>query len=147
MLTRQQTRTRKRARLQAIADQVPVELWIQVLSHLPCRDIATTATVCKSFAAVQQEVLHQACSRRFPEWTQASRAPTDANWKRLYDVFEQRERDYTAVASQAAVAQTQKVVLPSHRAVLAEWLIEVRLSADSGQTVLALLAESAADQQ
>ena len=136
VLTRQQTQLRKRARLFGLVDQVPVEVWIQVLSYLPCRDIATSATVCKSFAGIQQEVLHQACMRRFPEWTLASQAPADANWKRLYDVFEQRERDYSAVASQAAVTQTQKVVHPSHRAVLAEWLIGVSLAAYLWQAAL-----------
>ena len=129
VLTRQQTRLRKRARLHSLVDQIPVELWVQVLSHLPCRDIAASATVCKAFASVQQEVLREACVRRFPEWAEASHAPADANWKRLYDTFEQREQDCSAVASQQAIARTQKVVQAPHRIMLAEWLIEVSLAA------------------
>ena len=142
VLTRQQSRSRTRARLSGIVDQVPVELWIQVLSHLPCREIAASATVCKAFAAVQQEVLREACVRRFPEWAQASQAPAGANWKRLYDLFEQRERDHSAVATQTAVARTQSLVQAPHRAVLAEWLIEVSLAVQAAAAAVDHLTQA-----
>ena len=125
MPSRMATRAQSRARWVHLAQSCPTECWEQILCHLPCRQIAAAATVCKEFARIQPAVLQRACQLRFPEWSQAAQAPQDTNWKRLYDLLEQRERDYAAVGSQAGIARTQKVVNERHRAVLAEWLIEV----------------------
>jgi len=49
------------------------------------------------------------------------------SWRRQSELFELREREESALAPLAgdAIAKTQKVVQPRHRAVLAEWLAEV----------------------
>jgi len=49
-------------------------------------------------------------------------------WRRQAELFELREREELAVAPLVggAIAKRQEVVQPRHRAVLAEWLAEVR---------------------
>lgn len=49
-------------------------------------------------------------------------------WRRQAELFELREREELAVAPllNGAIAKKQAVVQPRHRAVLAEWLAEVR---------------------
>ena len=124
----------KRARLEAeqsaaILASCPRELWTLVLSNLSARQIAQAGLVCREWAGIQPAALQLACELRWPEWCSAARAPHSANWKRLHELFEQRERDHGAVGSLAGFGRTQKVVSPRHRAILAEWLIEVRPSA------------------
>lgn len=61
-------------------------------------------------------------------------------WRRQAELFELREREELAIAPLAggAIAKKQTVVQPRHRAVLAEWLAEVRaislFGADAQQT-------------
>lgn len=130
VFTRSQCRAQERARLLA---KFPDELWIEILSHLPGKNIGQAALVCRKFARLRDESWQYACAKRWPDWYHIARAP-DTLWRRQYELFELREREQTAVAPITIIVQRQSIVNARHRTVLAEWLAEVRAEIYSDAT-------------
>jgi hypothetical protein len=149
------SRTTRAALQRAQALALPDDLWIEILARVPAagdapslgRALAST----KWMHALTPWAWRGAVFARWPAWAAvaagagrgraASSAPPPCPvpcWRRLYDMFALRQREMDAAqATAAAVAgrrggatppaeQDAGAVTPRHRAVLVEWLAEVR---------------------
>jgi len=119
------TRAQTRARLAAAMDAFPEDLWVLVLSHLQGRELGVALCATRQFTAIGPHAWRAACQRRWPAWACIADCK-EAAWRRQYELFELRERELLAVPAVAALRRVQTVVNERHRAVLTEWLAEVR---------------------
>ena len=111
---------------------LPQELWVEVLSHLEGKDIGRAVCSARLFSEQRDLVWRRACERRWPCWARVARAP-DTQWKRQFELLELRQREQAVIPSIATIQRIQKVVTGGHRAVLTEWLAEVRDYGCTGQ--------------
>lgn len=119
------TRSKSAARLRDVVLRLPDCLWLEILGHLPGRDIGRLSAVCKLFRDMAPDVWQEACAKRWPEWYALSAAPRGSHWRRHYEMFELRQNDLEVVGSPPTINKLQTVVTAVHRTVLAEWLTEV----------------------
>ena len=127
----QMVTTRSAAAHRRASQQLPEELWVEVLSRLDGpKEIGRALCTTKLFSTASEHVWRGACSRRWPGWA-ALALSAETKWKRQYEILELREREEDAVPQLAAIASTQKVVTARHRLVLTEWLAEVRAVASA----------------
>ena len=120
----------KRARYHHLLSKFPDELWIEILSHLPGKDLGRASLVCRKFASLREDSWQYACAKRWPEWYQIARAP-DTLWRRQYELLELREREKTAIAPVSTIIKLQSIVNARHRTVLTEWLAEVQIESST----------------
>jgi hypothetical protein len=119
------TRSIYRSVLRAAFEGLPDEILIEVLSHLPEKDLGIALCSCKRFLALKEQIWKAACAKRWPQWyevAQKSKLP----WRREYELLSLRERELLVVPSLEVMKKMQTVVNEQNRAVLAEWLAEVR---------------------
>lgn len=119
------TRAQCRAQFHQRLSNFPDELWLEVLSHLPAKDLGRAVCLCRKFSSLKDNAWQYACEKRWPKWSQIARAP-DTQWRRQYELFELRDREKDAISHVPAIAKLQTVVNAVHRTVLTEWLAEVR---------------------
>lgn len=119
------TRSVYRNYVRAAFEGLPDELLIEVLSHLPERSLGMALSSCKRFHACKEPVWKAACAKRWPQWYEVAQR-TRLPWRREYELLSLRERELLVVPSAEAMKKTQTVVNEQNRAVLAEWLAEVR---------------------
>lgn len=126
-ITRSMVRTRATGRsiVRDLAIVLPDELWILILSKLGPLDIARAVCTSHAISAISQDIWQAACETRWPAWSGSSAAGVLC-WKRQYEIFELRKREYGTQADIEAIQTTQSIVEPHHRLVLCEWLCEVR---------------------
>ena len=120
-------------------EQLPDELLIEVLSHLCDRDLGAALCSSKRFSVLNEQIWRAVCAKRWPHWFAVTRT-TQVPWRRQAELLSLRERELVVQPNQQAIQKTQTVVTPSNRAVLAEWLAEVRatpiLRSSAGSHVL-----------
>ena len=107
-------------------EQLPDELLIEVLSHLCDRDLGAALCSSKRFSALKDHIWRAVCAKRWPHWFAVTRS-TQVPWRRQAELLSLRERELLVQPNQQAIQKTQTVVTPNNRAVLAEWLAEVRV--------------------
>ena len=107
-------------------EQLPDELLIEVLSHLCDKDLGAALCSSKRFSVLKEQIWRAVCATRWPHWFAVTRS-TQVPWRRQAELLSLRERELVVQPNQQAIQKTQTVVTPSNRAVLAEWLAEVRL--------------------
>ena len=121
-----QTRSQSRALFQHQLSNFPDELWLEIFSHLPAKDLGQVVCLNSKFFSLREDAWQYACARRWPAWYQIARAP-DTQWRREYELLELRERELTSLLKAPAILQMQDVVNARHRTVLTEWLAEVSM--------------------
>lgn len=121
-----QTRSQSRAQFHSQVSNFPDELWLEIFSHLPAKDLGQVVSLNSKFFGLRENAWQYACARRWPAWYQIARAP-DTQWRRQYELLELRERELTSLLKAPAILQMQNVVNARHRTVLTEWLAEVIL--------------------
>ena len=119
-----QTRSQCRAQIHRQLSNFPDELWLEILSHLPGKDLGQVIGQSSKFFRLRENAWQYACARRWPAWYQIARAP-DTQWRRQYELLELRERELASTLKKPAILQLQTVVNARHRTVLTEWLAEV----------------------
>lgn len=105
--------------------QLPPELWVEVLAFLPHRDLVQALCACKTFQRIKDEVYRASCYRQWPSLAAIAEAP-DAQWAMVFDLLAVREREPRVLTDVEALLKHQTVVTGRHRAILTEWLCEVR---------------------
>jgi hypothetical protein len=114
------------SKTQSIAGKhLPLEVWVEVISFLPHADLARALCTCRALARVGFQAWRAACYRRWPAWASVAEEP-HADWRRTYELLLLRESERHVVTDVAAVRKQQNVVTERHRAILVEWLCEVR---------------------
>ena len=121
-----QTRSQSRALFQRQLTIFPDELWLEIFSHLPAKDLGQVVCLDSKFFGLREDAWQYACAKRWPAWYQIARAP-DTQWRRQYELLELRERELTSLLKAPAILQMQNVVNARHRTVLTEWLAEVSM--------------------
>lgn len=111
--------------LHPVGAMLPSELWVQVISFLPHADLGRALCTCKALSSLGQEAWKAACYRRWPSWSVIADGP-DAEWRRVYELLELRESEQAALPDVEAIRKCQTVINERHRAILTEWLYEVR---------------------
>lgn len=112
--------------------QLPSELIISILGNLPADDLARALSTCHGLQQLSDASWRGACERRWPRWAaiaaQAGTACSDAYqpscWRRQYELLSLREEE--AASNVQQIRARQQVVNERHRAILTEWLCEVR---------------------
>lgn len=104
---------------------LPSELIVDILGLLPARDLAAALCSCASLSALGPHAWQRACQNRWPAWAAIAAEP-EAQWRRQYELLSLREAEAGCLPSVAAVRRTQQSVTERHRAILTEWLCEVR---------------------
>ncbi|KAK9809822.1 hypothetical protein WJX73_010078 [Symbiochloris irregularis] len=131
------TRSKSAAALRDIVHHLPDCLWLEIFSNLPEKEIGRLPAVCSHFRAIAPDVWREACAKRWPEWFAVSRAPSGAQWRRHYEMFQLRQRDLELhLATPPTINKTQSVVTAVHRTILTEWLAEVCHTWDLDSTLL-----------
>ena len=112
---------------------LPTELWCEVMSHLPYRDIGRTICVCKEFTEVDSYIWKSACMKMWPTNTAMVAQVPDSyfgnpqtRWRKCYEMLSLRSAEKRLVTGWGTTfTHLQKHVTPYFRAVLVEWMIEV----------------------
>lgn len=124
-----QRRASLRACRGAVAGQrrLPAELWSHVLSFLPPTAAAAAAVVCSEFAGVSPSAAAAATARAWPQHA-VRLGPRLAHLGvgRCLSLIAAHEAEAVAHPDQSRAAALQRLVLPEHRQIAVEWLIEVR---------------------
>jgi hypothetical protein len=113
-------------------DSLPDELWIEIMARLDAENICLMQMACKQFKRLHVDALKLFCGSRWPCWyaiAQSKLTHTTVKpslyWKQVVNAFQLREREQSVLLDVEKACQLQKTVLPAHRALLAEWLLEV----------------------
>lgn len=104
---------------------LPSELIVDILGLLPARDLAAALCSCASLSALAPHAWQRACQHLWPAWAAIAAEP-EAQWRRQYELLSLREAEAGCLPSVAAVRRAQQSVTERHRAILTEWLCEVR---------------------
>jgi hypothetical protein len=145
------TRASARAALRTAVLTLPDDLWIEILARLPPADLpAALAASPREFGRLAPWAWRALCFARWPASaaTSAAAGVPIADWKRQAEFYALRDREEAVAATvgrpagplagaQRASAGSppavpQPVVGPRHRAILVEWLAEVRESLEEG---------------
>ena len=121
------TRAVGRSVIRNLALGLPEDCWIAVIARLDSSDICRAICTCRAFALMSEDIWRAACELRWPGWAALANVPGVA-WRRQFELLSLREREAGIIPDVAVIAQTQSLVKPYHRAVLTEWLAEVRPS-------------------
>ena len=119
------TRSLFKSNVRAIFTQLPDELVMEILAHLQDKDLGVALCSSKRFYACREHIWKAACARRWPAWFAVAEG-SEVPWRRGYELLSLRERELLAVPSLPAIEKMQTVVNARNRAVLTEWLAEVR---------------------
>lgn len=104
---------------------LPPDLWVGILSFLPHADLGRALCTSRAICDVSQQAWRAACYRRWPRWAAIAAEP-GAKWRRVYELLSLREDEASALVDVPAIRRTQTLVNEGHRAILTEWLCEVR---------------------
>lgn len=121
---------------------LPSEVWIEVLSRLNGQDLARALCTCKAFSRLQQPVWQAACFKRWNKWS--SYLDPASHWRRQYELLCLRELAEQTVADVGQIRNAQQFVSDRHRAVLVEWMCEVRGSAGRSECAMPTGVDNAA---
>ena len=110
---------------QAGGHQLTPELWADVLSFLSQADLGRALCTCRALAGISQDAWRAACYRRWSGWPAIAEEP-EAQWRRVYELLDLRETEQAIVIDLGALRKRQTVINERHRAILTEWLCEVR---------------------
>jgi hypothetical protein len=117
----------RRSRLDEAVPELPCELWIHIGHFLEIEDIARLCSVSKQLAKLQALILEQACYRRWPELIDVAQELRPKAWRHRWRQLAAHETELKQCPKPTDPASTkQPVVCSRHRAILVEWLIEVR---------------------
>lgn len=119
------TRSLFKTQVRAAFEQLPDELLMEVLAHLKDRDLGVALCTSKRFFACKEPVWREASAKRWPAWYAVAQG-SEIPWRRQYEMLSLRERELLVLPSLAAIQKKQTVVNAQNRAVLTEWLAEVR---------------------
>ena len=119
------TRAGARSAIRSLATGLPEDCWIAVIARLELPDICRAICASKAFALMAEDIWRAACELRWPAWTTLANVPGVA-WRRQFELLSLREREEGTIPDVAITLRTQSLVRPYHRAVLTEWLAEVR---------------------
>jgi hypothetical protein len=110
---------------------VPSELWLLILSLLDPKDAIAASCVCSEFRHVAPASAKRAIQRLWPHHSARVAAKIGATGvQKLLALIAQHESEAKGHPDVQKAIQVQKLVLPEHRQIAVEWLIEVR----AGQT-------------
>ncbi len=119
------TRAVGRSVIRSLALGLPEDCWIAVIARLDSPDICRAICTCRAFALMSEDIWRAACELRWPGWAAVANVPGVA-WRRQFELLSLREREAGIIPDVAVIMRTQSLVRPYHRAVLTEWLAEVR---------------------
>jgi hypothetical protein len=123
-----ETRARRASRCHNSAYSLPQELWTVVLSFLSPKEAAQAASVCSDFRKVAQQAVQLAIQRLWPHHSHRLAGKVIAlGVQRTLALVQAHESEAAAHPDLSKVAQLQKLVLPEHRQIAVEWLIEVSI--------------------
>lgn len=108
---------------------LPPELWCIILSHLTPQEAAKAASVSHEFASISRPASEKACERLFPRHRHrvAKLLQQDKlSVQKVLSLISQHEDEAASHPDVQKANQVQKLVLPEHRQIAVEWLIEVR---------------------
>jgi hypothetical protein len=117
----------RRARLDQAVTELPCELWIFIGHFLEIEDIARLCSVSKQLAKLHALIMEQACYRRWPDLVDVAQGLKPKAWRhrwRQLVAHEAELKQWPKPNDPASIKQP--VVCTKHRAILVEWLIEVR---------------------
>jgi hypothetical protein len=124
------TRSMSRFRLGVIVGDMPPDIWIFIASHLGPSDLPAFLQACNFFSGLKRYCWKAVCERCFPEWTALMTAQLHSggsiDYRQCCLLFTQRGREKDSALVPATLLEKQKLVRPRHRAILCEWLTEVR---------------------
>lgn len=107
---------------------LPRELWCIILGHLTPQEAAQAACVSHEFASISGPAAERACERLFPKHSHRV-VRLLRQWKlgvhKVINLINQHENELVAHPDVQKANQVQKLVLPEHRQIAVEWLIEV----------------------
>jgi hypothetical protein len=120
------------------------DLLVSILGHLGHSDLGCALCTCRATADVADDAWKAACYRRWPLWARRAEegAAAAADWRRTYELLELREGEARCVPDLGAIQRLQTRITEAHRAILAEWLCEVRARALPPPTFPAAAAAS-----
>ena len=133
--TRPRTR---RAALRAAALNLPDDLWIEILGFVGAQDAASMGRALCAAKWMAPYAPHAWRSAVVARWPAAAAVASAAGpvpcWRKLYEMLALRQAEADAAAAVTAAAAARggaraASVTPVHRAVLVEWLAEVRVLA------------------
>lgn len=119
------TRNQSKQLARLAFEQLPDELLMEILAHLKDRDLGVALCVGRRFFACKEAVWREACAKRWPTWHAVARG-SELPWRRQYEMLSLRERELLVLPNLAGIQKKQTVVNAQNRAVLTEWLAEVR---------------------
>ncbi|WIA08132.1 hypothetical protein OEZ85_007588 [Tetradesmus obliquus] len=120
-----ETRARRQS-LRAATAAVPSELWLLILSLLEPKDAIAASCVCSEFRHVAPASAKRAIQRLFPHHSARVAAKIGATGvQKLLALIAQHESEAKGHPDVQKATQVQKLVLPEHRQIAVEWLIEV----------------------
>lgn len=113
--------------MRAATAAVPSELWLLILSLLEPKDAIAASCVCSEFRHVAPASAKRAIQRLFPHHSARVAAKIGATGvQKLLALIAQHESEAKGHPDVQKATQVQKLVLPEHRQIAVEWLIEVR---------------------
>lgn len=119
-----ETRARKHGK-----KSLPPELWCIILSHLTPQEVSQAASVSHEFAIISRPAAETACERLFPHHRHRVvnlLRQGKLGVQKVISLVNQHESEAAAHPDVHKANQVQKLVLPEHRQIAVEWLIEVR---------------------
>ena len=125
--------------IRSLALGLPEDCWIGVIARLDSSDICRAICTCRAFALMSEDVWRAACELRWPAWAALANVPGVA-WRRQFELLSLREREVGMIPDVAIILRTQSLLKPYHRAVLTEWLAEVRPPFNTCHSLAAFLA-------
>ena len=107
------------------------DILVSILGLLGHSDLGRALCTCRATADVADDAWKAACYRRWPLWARRAEegATAAADWRRTYELLELREGEARCVPDLGAIHRLQTRITEAHRAILAEWLCEVRARA------------------
>ena len=105
---------------------LPTDLWIECLSFLSHADLARALCTCQALSKESVRAWRASCFRHWPRWASIAEL-SDCDWRRVTEFCCLRESERAVVIDPSAVLQHQDIIEDRHRAILAEWMCEVRL--------------------
>lgn len=128
-----ETRARRQS-LRAVTATVPSEIWLLILGYLEPKQSVQASLVCSEFSHVAKASAQRAMERLWPHHKARLNAKVGLlGVQKVLALIFQHESEAKAHPDVCKASQLQKLVLPEHRQIAVEWLIEVS-NVQLGQT-------------
>lgn len=106
---------------------LPPELWVHIFSYLPKHDLNQALQACKAFSSISKDSWKAVCYRRWHGYATLANHSHSTRWEQTFDLLSMREQEKGFVADVNAIWDFQSEINASHRAILVEWLFEVKI--------------------